>query len=360
MTDATTVSFGSTISLAEAANLVIHCPDNHFLFRGPPGIGKSSLMGTFKEHFGDAYNYVYFDCINKDLGDITMPSVNHELKVTEYYPNQVFQMQNGKPCIIMLDEFTKAMQPIQNMLHPLLEAHNPRLGDMPLPKGSRVLITGNMASDGVGDNIKAHTLNRVSVVTVAPPTADEWLLWAARNDIDPVVMAWVHRFPHCLDSYVTSDITSNPYVFNPKVPQTGGFVSPRSLEKVSGITRNRGKLSSNALLAAVIGTIGASAAKDMEAFIAYQDELPDWDDVIASPKTAKLPSSPGACAVMVFGAVSQVDTNSLAPFMEYVERMDAEWQATFCVQIAKNPAKRDVAFKHRKFADWVVANSDIL
>ena len=66
----TTISFGTTVSLAEAATLTRACPDTRFFFRGPPGIGKSSMMGALERHYGDAYAYAYFDCAQKDLGDI--------------------------------------------------------------------------------------------------------------------------------------------------------------------------------------------------------------------------------------------------------------------------------------------------
>jgi hypothetical protein len=354
-----TINFGTTVSLDEAASLVMSCPDNVFFLRGEPGIGKTSIMGTFKKHFGDAYAYAYFDCAQKDLGDIAMPSINREQKVTEYFPNAVLQLQSGKPVIIMLDEFTKAPQPVQNMLHPLLEAHNPRLGDIMLPEGSIVFLTGNMASDGVGDNIKAHTLNRVTTITVRKPTAEEWLGWAVNNDIDPVIMAWVDRFPHAMDSYLDGDQSSNPYIFNPKKMQ-GAFVSPRSLERVSNVVKKREQNTANAILAAMIGTIGESGARDMHAFVEYQDQLPSWDAVIADPKKAKLPDSPGACAVMVFGGVARVDAQTITPFMEYIERMEAEWQAAFAINLAKNPAKHSVAFKSNKFRDWLYKNEDIL
>lgn len=354
-----TINFGTVVTLDEAATLIRTCPDNRFFLRGEPGIGKSSIMGAFKRHFGDAYAYAYFDCAQKDLGDIAMPSINREEKVTEYFPNAVLQLQTGKPVIIMLDEFTKAPQPVQNMLHPLLEAHNPRLGDIMLPEGSIVFLTGNMASDGVGDNIKAHTLNRVTTVTVRKPTAEEWLGWAVNNDIDPVIMAWVDRFPHALDSYLDGDQSGNPYIFNPKKMQ-GAFVSPRSLERVSNVVKKREQNTANAILAAMIGTIGESGARDMHAFVEYQDQLPTWDAVIADPKKATLPDSPGACAVMVFGGVARVDATSITPFMEYVERMEPEWQAAFAINLAKNPAKHSVAFKSPKFRDWCYQNEDIL
>jgi hypothetical protein len=355
----TALNFGTTVSLTEAATLIINCPNNRFFFRGEPGIGKSSTMGPIKRHFGDAYSYAYFDCAQADLGDIAMPVTNRELQVTEYFANAIFQLQTGKPVIIMLDEFTKAPQPVQNMLHPLLEAHNPRLGNVSLPAGSIVFLTGNMASDGVGDNIKAHTLNRVTTVTVRKPDADEWLAWAVTNDIDPVVMAWVNQFPHAMSSYMDGDQESNPYIFNPKRMQ-GSFVSGRSLQLVSGILQQRDKLTANALLASMIGTIGESAARDMHAFVEYQDQLPTWDDIVKDPAKAKLPDSPGACAVMVFGAIAKIERNTITSFMEYVERMAPEWQAVFAINLSKNPDKKQIGYTSAKFRDWALANVDIL
>jgi hypothetical protein len=320
-------------------------------------------MGLLENHFGDAYAYAYFDCAQKDLGDIAMPSLNREKRVTEYFPNAVLQLQTGKPVVIMLDEFTKAPQPVQNMLHPLLEARNPRLGDIPLPSGSIVFLTGNMATDGVGDNIKAHTLNRVTVVTVRKPTAEEWLKWAVSNDIDPVVMAWVNQFPHALESYLDGDQDgsqdNNPYIFNPKKMQ-GAFVSPRSLQLASNILKHREHLTSNALLAAIIGTIGEAGARDLHAFIQYQDQLPAWETITTKPKEARLPQSPGACSVLVFGAIARVDITTITPFVEYLTRMEPEWQAAFFINMAKNPAKQQVAFASRAFGEWIEQNADML
>lgn len=355
-----TISFGSTITLAEAATLLRTCPNNRFFLQGEPGIGKSSIMAALEAHFGDKYSYAYFDCVNKDLGDVVMPSINRDAKVTEYFPNAVFQLQSGKPIVAMLDEFTKAPQPIQNMLHPMLEARNPRLGDIPLPEGSIVFLTGNLASDGVGDNVKAHTLNRVTRVMVRKSTSEEWLAWALNNNVDPVVMAWVNQFPHAMSSYTEGDQDSNPYIFNPKKMQ-GAFVSPRSLQLVSNdVIKNRDQLTPNALLAGMIGTIGEAAARDMHAFVEYQDQLDPWDFIIDNPTKARVPNAPGACAVLVFGAIAKVTEESIAPFMEYIGRMEPEWQAAFAINIAANEDKQRVAFRSAKFRNWCLENNDVL
>ena len=108
------------------------------------------------------------------------------------------------------------------------------------------------------------------------------------------------------------------------------------------------------------GTIGPSAAKSMQAFIAYQDQLPTWDSIVKSPKGTLIPESPGACAVLVFGAVARVDKQTMDPFMDYVERLGEEWQATFCISMAKNTSKQHIAFGSKRFADWVSKNQDLL
>ena len=354
-----TLSFGASVSINEAANLIASCPIKRYFLRGEPSSAKSSVMDLLEQRLGDAYAYSYFDCAQKDLGDIAMPSIDKENWVTRYLPNAVLQLHTGKPVVIMLDEFTKAPQPVQNMLHPLLEVRNPRLGDIPLTGGSIVLMTGNLSSDGVGDNIKAHTLNRVTTLNVRKPNVDEWLAWAVNHNIDPVVMAWVNQFPHALASYLDGDQESNPYIFNPKKMQ-GSFVAPRSLELVSHSIKQREHLSANSLLADMIGTIGESGARDMHAFVEYQDQLPSWEAITSSPKSAKLPDSPGACSVLVFGAITRVDRATITPVMDYIGRMEPEWQAVFALNIAKNPERNQIAFASPTFRDWALANADIL
>jgi hypothetical protein len=98
----------------------------------------------------------------------------------------------------------------------------------------------------------------------------------------------------------------------------------------------------------------------MQAYVEYQDQLPTWESIIKAPKTADVPTSAGACAVLVFGAITKIDKQNIAPFMEYLERFEPEWQACFCINIAKNPQKQSVAFSAKAFADWVQQNQDLL
>jgi hypothetical protein len=82
--------------------------------------------------------------------------------------------------------------------------------------------------------------------------------------------------------------------------------------------------------------------------------------MIKEPKNTNVPTSPGACAIVVFGAIARIDKATIAPFMEYLSRFDAEWQAVFAINIAKNPTKQSIAFSSEAFKNWVVKNQDLL
>jgi len=353
-----TINFGTKLTLKQAASIILATPENRYYLQGEPGIGKSSLLKTLGVSLPD-HEVAYIDVPNMDLGDIAMPVVDHENKITRYYPNSRFKLHTGKPVVVMLDEYSKGAEPIKNMLHPLLEVANPRLGDIPVHPESIVFLTGNLASDGVGDSLKAHSRNRIIPLTIQKPDADEWLNWAVNNNIEPVVMAWVKQFPHALASYTDEEQADNPYIYNPRAVQTA-FVSPRSLERVSNIVRVRDQIDQDTMIAAMTGAVGEAASRDMQAFVAYQDQLPSWDSIVASPDTATVPDSAGACAVLVFGAIMKVDKSSIAQFMRYLDRFEPEWQACFAINIAKNPAKQSIAFSSSAFADWVQKNEDLL
>ena len=352
------IKFGKTVTLRQAARLIFTNPEVRFLVRGEPGIGKSSLLEDVAAQAG--CEYAYIDVPNMDLGDIAMPVIDHVEKVTRYYPNARFGLHTGRPMAIMLDEFSKGMDAVKNMLHPMLEKKNPRLADKPITKGTYVFMTGNLSSDGVGDVVKAHSQNRVVEIVVQKPSAEEWIEWAInKGTIEPEIIAWVNQYPHALASYTDAAQADNPYIYHPRRTQNG-YVTPRSLETASNIVSTRSLNDTDAVIAALIGALGESAARDVQAYIEFSDQLPTWDATIRNPKTTTVPTSPAACAIVVFGAIARIDKTTITPFMEYLERFDAEWQAVFAINIAKAPTKQSIAFSSKAFADWVAKNQDLL
>lgn len=64
--------------------------------------------------------------------------------------------------------------------------------------------------------------------------------------------------------------------------------------------------------------------------------------------------------MLVYSMIQAASKANINAFMDYIERLDAEWQSTFCISIAKTPEKQSLAFSAKKFAVWVSKNEDIL
>jgi hypothetical protein len=313
-----------------------------------------------REYLGDEYEYACFDMTAKAEGDTAIPFPDKEAGVMRFFTNEALKLTTGKPVVIILDELAKAPRSIQNMVLPMLE--NPRrVADKLMPAGSMAIVTCNLSEEGLGDTFLAHTMNRMTVVEVRQPSVEEWLVWGAANGIHPVVLAWVNQTPTALASFRDDDFDpSNPYVDNPKRVQVGQVVTPRSLEKASHIVWQREKFTENMLLAGLIGTIGEPAARDMQHFIAFQDELPARELILKAPDTAPVPTSVGAIITLLFNLERAVEADTISAIMKYVSRMEAEHQAVFCTSLARSKTKQTIAFRNGDFTKWAAENADIL
>jgi energy-coupling factor transporter ATP-binding protein EcfA2 len=320
--------------------------------RGQPGIGKSSILNTLAGRFPD-HIPVYIDCADLDLGDLAMPAMNHESKTTAFYPNERFNLQHGKPVIIMLDEITKASEPVKNMLLPVMLER--RLGSVKFHPESIVYSTGNLTTDGVGDTMKAHAKNRLTAVNVANPTDDEWINWGVDNGIAPEVLAWVKQFPHCLAMYTDDSQKENMYIFNPRKQQEA-FVSPRSLAKASSIVKNRDVLGEDTTLTALMGTIGEAAARDMSAYFSLADGLPTKEAIYKEPEKASVPKDPAAKVILVMRELMTITEEHMDAWMKYLQRLPMETQALFAVNIMAS-TRKSIAATNKSFVNWAVANN---
>ena len=325
--------------------------DNTILLRGQPGIGKSDIFKSLRSQLPD-HHFCYIDVANLDLGDLGMPVIDRENMATNYAPNVRFGVgkDQHKPVVLMLDELGKASRPVMNMLLPVILEH--RLGDVSLREGSIVFGTTNLDTDGVGDNIPAHAFNRMTVATLGNPTSEEWLQWATNNAVPPEIMAFAHQTPEVFDCYADLDPkTKNPYIFNPLTGNTKAFCSPRSLVKAGNIIKQRNILG-DATLPALAGTIGESAARQMDALINLADQLPSFSAIVANPEKTKVPTSAGALFLMAFMLVGKVKDDTLDAVMTYAERMSAvsfEAHALFIMTLATNSSKVGMACKNRNF-----------
>lgn len=355
------ITLNTGLSHKEVASLIVNCPEIRVLVEGEPGIGKTSLREDLIKGTGIT-SVALINAPEMCDGDAAMPALNHETKTTGFYPNERFRMHTGEPVIIIIDELGKATESVRNMLHPLLEEQHPRLGNVPLPPGSYVVTLTNMRGDGVGDNYKAHTLNRLTRVRMRKPTADEWVNeYAVNAGVEPSIIAFASKSAastQLFASYTDPGQEENYYIFNPRRPDAPCW-TPRSASRASKIVKQRKLIGDNATLAALCGTIGEKAAHDLNAYIQFQDELPSWQSIVDSPTGVSVPRSAGALAVLVFGAVTRVEEDTMTPFMKFLERTDETWVATFISTLARSERAK-IGYRSPAFTNWVRDNNELL
>lgn len=319
-------------SLKQCVSLISTSGKNvTYFLQGEPGCGKSSILGMLAMVGGDQwrypgdyspddkYQYVYADCPLMDLPDFAMPVV--EGRTTHFAPSALWGFADPRPKIIMLDEVSKAPNVVKPMFTRLMLERC--IGEFRLPEGSMVFATGNNQSDGVGDTMQGHINNRVSRISVAKPTTEDWIEWAVDAGVNEIVLAAVHQFPHVLNSYIDDPKGDNPYIFNPK-KNTGAFASPRSLAKAGHVCDNRALYGRDLTQEALAGTVGVSFAGDMMAYMDVSDTVPSWEEIKTHPGKTKVPDSPAAQLVLVFGSIGQVSKETAEAFVEYFFRFPLE------------------------------------
>ena len=354
------MNFTPTVSINELRKMIpLVGSELTIVIQSEPGCGKTSLLKMIEEDHGDKYDYIYVDCPVKDMSDIGMTIPNHSSKTLEYYVAELFKLDSHKPKMILLDELMKAPKLLQIIFTRLMLEK--MAGDRSLPAGSVIMATSNNASDGVGDSMLAHAANRVCLVRMAKPTPDEWLQWATANGVSRIVRAFVSMFPRVMASYTEGDHQKdNPYIFKPSM-STLSFCSPRSLAKCDVIVKHRDVLGENATMVALAGTIGASAAGDMAAFLSLEKSLMDVKDIIKKPKDVPMPTDISAQLMIMFQAVDTLATqDELTSFMEFVERIQSsEVQAVFFTMMMRSPKAVRLARNNAKIAEWAKNNHEL-
>jgi hypothetical protein len=337
-----TASTNTALSFNEIAhNAAVMDATISLLIEGETGIGKSSLGSEVaklrKQMHGTDMDVFVLDCTTADVGDflLPMPREIDGIMQTEYAPNSALGFTNPRPVLLILDELGKASKPVKDAALPLLLEQ--RLGKHRLPAGSQVIGTSNLAEEGLGDSFEAHALNRMCVVEMRKPTADEWIDWASLNNVAGEVIGFVKQFPTVFQSYKDEGAQQNTYIHDPRHPERSAFVTPRSLEKLSRLLKTRSQLALNTLLPFMAGTVGEAAARDMVTMLTLADGLPALEDVYRDPNGTATPSKAIAQLIIGLNLVRAGTVTTAAAIMSYIMRFEPEIRTVLANTMVRTP-----------------------
>lgn len=351
--------------------------DGHItpIIKSEPGCGKTSILKMLREAYGEQYDYVYADCPVLDYSDVVMSIPDKDTGTLKEYTGGMWRMDSPKPKIILLDEFMKAPKNMKLIFNRMLLERS--IGNVPLPVGSIVFGTSNNEEEGLGDSMKSHEGNRICMIQMLKPTADEWLEdWANNNNINPLLKSFVKTTPQTFASYKEKGQEENPYIYQPMKAQVS-FASPRSIAKTSRMIDNMDNLyqpmkddtedyikeqNRQILLSLMAGTVGDSFAGDFVATLDLAHTLPKWEDVIGSPETTNIPDNIQGQMIIMYQAVDRLKSHDeVTSFMKYVHRIPhKEIQTMFFTMSFNNKRMSKIACRNADMAKWATANNYIL
>lgn len=347
-----------SLSLDQIANaILVGGSKRSVLVQGHMGTGKSSLLKMLGKSLPE-HDMLYCDCTTKDLGDITVPEF-HKIDgngFVRYVTNEELGLHLSKPIILMIDEFGKANPSVKNALLRLILER--KMGSYTMHDTSLLFLTTNFGSEGVGDILPPHARNRISIVPVRKPTAEEWIEWGIDNGIDTAMLGFVKEFPQVFQSFEdVKNPEDNEYIYHPKSMRTS-FVTPRSLEAASDWLKVRHSMDSKTLTSLLIGTIGERAAKDLASYIALADQLPTLQSIKDNPQSAKVPESVSAVCMIIYRTLAIIERDWIDAWMEYLVRLTPEAQAMFANGVrAEKYTKKSMVMTNKKFTAWALNNN---
>lgn len=302
-----------------------------YVVEGEPGVGKSSILKSIKNRFGDKFDYIYIDVPTKDIPDVALPAVDLEARMTRSLVNEIWLGSGrNKPKVIMLDEAFKGGDYVKLLINRLMLERI--VGDYKLPEGSIVFATTNLSTDGVGDRSNGHTNSRVARLHMRKPNLEEWTAWAIKNEVDGSLLAWVQSRPDLFQSYTEWDNASSVskdsesvlhYIFSPQTGNTKTYVAPRTLKLASDQMKSVNELGWNLTSICLAGTFGKKAALDFEAYAKLGMELPNFDDVLSNPEKTPLPKDNMAKLVFVYRSLNYIKKQeNVEKYMTYMKRFN--------------------------------------
>ena len=312
-----------------------------YYLKSAPGRGKTSVVVDAPERLSSAFN------MNLGLVTINGPLLTIADSVGYLIPKHFdgwsesiytdpfwFRTSEGKRIteydggIIFIDEADKADPDVKKILGEA--ALSRRLGPHTLPDSWVVWMAGNRSIDRSGSTKELdHLINRRTEVELTDDL-DGWTEWALPNGVSSTTIAWANHNPHIL--------------FEERPKEQGPWCTPRSAVEADRYLTlaskyNDGKVPTDTdIIEEVQGMIGPGGAAQLFAFFRLQEEMPKFEEIVASPTRAKCPDAPDAQMLVCFNLAHRTDADTIQPCITYMDRMPKEFATTFAVAACKqNP-----------------------
>ena len=234
---------------------------------GPPGIGKSEIVGQITNDLGNSHLIDIRLSLWEptDIKGIPYYAANDNVMAwapPQELPTEEFAKQFDY-IVLFLDEMNSAAPAVQAAAYQLIL--NRRIGQYKLPDNVLIVAAGNREADkGVTYRMPAPLANRFVHLELAVDF-DDWMQWATENHIHPDVVGYLN--------FSKKDL----YDFDPKSPSRS-FATPRSWSFVSELIEDDDD--ENTTTDLVSGSVGEGLAVKFMAHRKVASKLPDPTEIL--------------------------------------------------------------------------------
>jgi MoxR-like ATPase len=210
----------STVSPKELFEVLLHvAPVRPVFIWGPPGIGKSALVGQFAQAVGlPCVSLLGSQLAPEDI--IGVPQILDGCSV--FCPPR--HIARKEAYCLFLDELNACSQEVQKAFYSLI--HERRIGEYELPAGSVVVGAGNRAQDSaIVKPMSSALINRM-VHFQLRVSSRQWLEWAGESGIHPYILEYVGIRPD--------------HLWSPPPKTEEPFSTPRSWHMLSDAMKEYG------------------------------------------------------------------------------------------------------------------------
>lgn len=304
--------------------------------KGPPGIGKSSVVAKVAEEFG--MEMIDHRLSSSEPTDMSgLPNfVNGKARFApfdELFPLTDTPLPRGKEgWVIFLDEFNHAHKQVQAASYKLILDR--MVGQHKLHPRVRIVLAGNRDTDRA--NVNATSTALKSRVTEMEMTVHgfegEWVQDVALPyNFDSRIIAYLSQYPSELMDFDPASEERN-------------FCCPRTWEFMNRLTK--GKKVEKSKMITYAGTITSGSAIKFVEFTEVFKDLVKVEEIIHDPENARLPTDSSIRWATISTMMEKVTDKNFGKLAAYANRFPLDFRVLFfrSVMVRQPALRHDPAF----------------
>lgn len=287
------------------------------LISGAPGVGKSDVVDQAARSAG-ADVILSHPAVSDPTDAKGLPWVVNGAATFLPFGELHRAINATQKTVWFLDDLGQATPAVQASFMQLLLAR--RVNGHAISDHVTFVAATNRRIDraGVSGILEPVKSRFVSIVELAPDV-DSWCAWALDHDVPAELLAFIRFKPDLLCAFTASnDLTNSP------VPRTWAHAAKILKMQLPSAIQHK----------ALAGAIGDGAATELLAFLRLYAQLPSIDQILLTPTTAPIPTSPASLYAVASALAYRANKNNFDRIAQYATRlMDGHGEfAALCIR----------------------------